>query len=645
MKKEYLSLTGNYALDVLSYYIWGKKDRPSDIADEKYANRNIDKNGSRIEEPDITLNVSTNEFMSRYFQINTVEDFKQYVAKIPMFELFFKNKHRFGKELKINPNEYKKRGNQLILTHEEFVEIFYGIDKTNENEIINSANNPNISFSMYKQDPDRVEDFAQAAFVFGSSNFTFNYSMNNYDFEDKVEYVFNINEDGSITPSHIENLKFTLDIDNFDFESGSPLAKMINPTLKKITDPNDIGKKVKIEFINDFYPNDKDINLTLTAEEFFDLKTTKKNLTDSQILSMWEKFAKAYFDYFEKIAKSNIIDYSSDGKYLIYGNKNNNIINGTITKDGVDLKDDMTIRDNLPILEKAASYFWESIEVLSITQGISITKEELIERGKKLDLLSKLSNNLNPHKDRLDNGIIYLLGEGKDMATGTNKDDILVGGDDSDTLNGGEGNDILIAGNRTKDNKDNGTDNSSNILSGGDGDDTLYGSNGDDTLYGDENTSWLTEITGNITDIFIPKGSDTIHGGKGNDIIVGGLDNDYLYGEDGNDTIYGGDDSDADTLSGGEGYDTYYVGDKDIIYDDKDGEGKVVFNNITLNGGEYDKEKGCYLSDDKSIEYHLSGNTLIVKQADKTITIHDFDKNIKQIKGYGYLDDKFKKVA
>lgn len=38
-----LPLTGDYALDVLSYYIWGEKNRPSDITDEKYANRNLDK--------------------------------------------------------------------------------------------------------------------------------------------------------------------------------------------------------------------------------------------------------------------------------------------------------------------------------------------------------------------------------------------------------------------------------------------------------------------------------------------------------------------------------------------------------------------------------------------------------------------------
>ena len=36
-----LSLQGNYAEKVLSYYLWGQENapKPSEIADEKYANR------------------------------------------------------------------------------------------------------------------------------------------------------------------------------------------------------------------------------------------------------------------------------------------------------------------------------------------------------------------------------------------------------------------------------------------------------------------------------------------------------------------------------------------------------------------------------------------------------------------------------
>lgn len=39
-----LPLVGDYALEVLSYYIWGKSSKPSNIVDEKYA----DKTGKKI---------------------------------------------------------------------------------------------------------------------------------------------------------------------------------------------------------------------------------------------------------------------------------------------------------------------------------------------------------------------------------------------------------------------------------------------------------------------------------------------------------------------------------------------------------------------------------------------------------------------
>ena len=521
MGKKYLHLVGDYALEVLSYYIWGEKNKPNNIINEKYANRNLNKN------TDVTLYVSVNEFMSRYFQINTTKDFKQHIANIPMFRLFFENRHRFGDN--INLKEFKDKNprniknGKLVLNHKEFVELFYGIiidgvtDK-NTAKIINSALNPQIYFSMYRQDPSKVEDFAQAAFVFGSSKFTFNYEMNNNDLNDKVRYVLDINEDGSITPSHIENLKFTLDTDNFDFDSFDGLAKMVNPVLKNITDPNDIGKTIKIEFINDFYPNNNDIDLTLTAQEFKNLEKLKVEYTEFEIKKLVRDYAKKYISYFRKIINSDIINYSAEGKYLIYGNKNDNVINKTVTKAGVDLRFKLTFDDINSLTTSIVDSIFFIFTPIYNFMTKSVVRKIVTEELRDINLSG--NSNINPHSSRLDNGIIYLLGDGNDAATGTNKDDILIGGNDSDTLNGGKGNDILIAGNRTKDNKDDGSDNSSNTLYGGDGDDKIYGSSGDDFLHGDENPSWFGDIAGNITDKLVPKGDDTIHGGKGNDTYI-----------------------------------------------------------------------------------------------------------------------------
>ena len=53
-------------------------------------------------------------------------------------------------------------------------------------------------------------------------------------------------------------------------------------------------------------------------------------------------------------------------------------------------------------------------------------------------------------------------------------------------------------------------------------------------------------------------------------------------------------DNTSDTLKGFGGFDAYIVGDKDTI-DDSDGLGEVVFDNITLKGGIYDKDKNMAL--------------------------------------------------
>jgi len=81
--------------------------------------------------------------------------------------------------------------------------------------------------------------------------------------------------------------------------------------------------------------------------------------------------------------------------------------------------------------------------------------------------------------------------------TGTNGDDILIGGADADTILGLNGDDTL---------------------QGGDGDDLLVGGNGDDTLLGEG-------------------GNDTLQGENGDDLLIGGTGNDTLDGGKGSDTV------------------------------------------------------------------------------------------------------------
>lgn len=81
--------------------------------------------------------------------------------------------------------------------------------------------------------------------------------------------------------------------------------------------------------------------------------------------------------------------------------------------------------------------------------------------------------------------------------TGTNGDDILVGGPDADTLLGLKGDDTL---------------------QGGDGDDLLVGGNGDDTLFGQG-------------------GDDTLQGENGDDLLIGGAGRNVIDGGAGDDTV------------------------------------------------------------------------------------------------------------
>ena len=109
------------------------------------------------------------------------------------------------------------------------------------------------------------------------------------------------------------------------------------------------------------------------------------------------------------------------------------------------------------------------------------------------------------------------------IGTTTVGTDMIFGGNGDDTINSGAGNDLICGGN------------GGGVVNGGLGNDTLDGGNGNDTLRGSD-------------------GNDRIIGGGGNDTLEGGNDNDVLEGGQGNDTLTGG--LGADSFSGGMGTDT-----------------------------------------------------------------------------------------
>ena len=72
-------------------------------------------------------------------------------------------------------------------------------------------------------------------------------------------------------------------------------------------------------------------------------------------------------------------------------------------------------------------------------------------------------------------------------------------------------------------------------------------------------------------------GADTLKGGAGVDLLIGGTDNDILEGGDSNDTLIGGQGNDTYKFTAGDGWDTVV---------DSDGLGHIEYDGITLSGGQ-----------------------------------------------------------
>ena len=118
------------------------------------------------------------------------------------------------------------------------------------------------------------------------------------------------------------------------------------------------------------------------------------------------------------------------------------------------------------------------------------------------------------------------------IGTTTVGTDMIFGGNGDDTINSGAGNDLICGGN------------GGGAVNAGLGDDTIDGGNGNDTLRGGDGNDL----------IFGGGGNDTLEGGNDNDTLDGGAGTDILRGESGDDTLTGG--SGPDSFNGGPGNDT-----------------------------------------------------------------------------------------
>ncbi|MDO9267188.1 MAG: hypothetical protein Q7U00_08925, partial [Sulfurimonas sp.] len=111
------------------------------------------------------------------------------------------------------------------------------------------------------------------------------------------------------------------------------------------------------------------------------------------------------------------------------------------------------------------------------------------------------------------------------------------------------------------------------------------------------------------------------------DTLSGDIEADHLYGGKGDDVLIGNDGNDY--LEGGTGFDTYIAGNGDIVKDDVDNKGRVIFDNIDLTGIKY-QIKENYEDDD--FIYEEQGNTLLVtiKEGGGSITIENWNSTTKE---------------
>ena len=208
------------------------------------------------------------------------------------------------------------------------------------------------------------------------------------------------------------------------------MAWFANGILKDVLDPNGIGKTVtlkpdKVSYANEF-------ETTLTKDEFDSISLPKDEQIDNA--KKYERILTNFADYFEKILKSDIINYSSDGKYVIYGDKGSNTLYNTTTKMGIDLSS-----NNLGGSFRTAIKEF-SLALLKVKEFNSLTVDFTDNLINKLE--NTFSRNINPHKNRLDNGILYLGDDGNDTIIGTDKEDIFKGGKGFDAYYAGNGDTI-----------------------------------------------------------------------------------------------------------------------------------------------------------------------------------------------------------
>ena len=397
------STSYEFLAKVISTYRYGQETPPEDITSEEIVNNAGQKRPA--------LHVSLNDFMAGPGRF----------ARPPMSKLVL---YFFNWSTNLAPGEYSKSDLASILGLSS-----YGI---------------NYQQIFYR---DSINDYRERSMIWNSTKVKLG---------DDVKFV--VEENGN---KYIKNLYMVNNgNDNFDFESNSIIAKLVNPELKNLYDFSNIGAKVELVVDGDDAQVDKTpIYDELDFSNDFFGRAGNIAAAIGGVRDVWGELSTLY----TKLWNDGIIKQEDkDGRAILYGSTGD---------DSINVKS-LTFRVKLMLNKNLYKASFNGFHIIG-GQG-----DDDLQGGSHGDLIRG--------------------GAGNDKIAGRKGDDILVGNDGKDFITGGAGKDTLYGGS------------GKDYLDGGEGDDRLFGNDGDDHLVGGEGND----------DLYGGDGMDTLDGGAGNDLIV-----------------------------------------------------------------------------------------------------------------------------
>ena len=223
MKNIDLGLTGfDFTTEILCWYLWGQSEapKPTELRSSKWIDR---------QEP-ITLKVDPNEF----FSLVSRDTFN--AKDIKLFKIFFSGKtverNALNSGNALNETQYDEhKDGKYYLTQKQFADLFYGEYKDNKEPYdskklkkdvydiaLRPYDNNASSISLYDRNILKP-NFAKIAFAFGSVQLGLDTS--------NIRYVL----DENLNPLAVENVRYKLDLGDFDFEGGEG-SEEVNKNFK-----------------------------------------------------------------------------------------------------------------------------------------------------------------------------------------------------------------------------------------------------------------------------------------------------------------------------------------------------------------------------------------------------------------------------